>query len=75
MYYRIKSTLSIAYLNDKDFVNNELNTLDTYIRNIKNQLGNNDKEILKSTPIYKISSNIGKKNIEEKYYKLAIYQL
>ena len=34
MYYRIRETHSIAYLNDKEYVNNELKTLDTHINKL-----------------------------------------
>ena len=75
MYYRIRETHSIAYLNDKEYVNNELKTLDTHINKIKNRINNNDKDLLIDIPNYKSSTNIGKKNIEEKYYSLVTYQL
>ena len=35
MYYRIRETHSTAYLNDKEYVNNELKTLDAHITKIK----------------------------------------
>ena len=75
MYYRIRETHSTAYLNDKEYVNNELKTLDTHINKIKHYMNNKNNDVLKDIPIYKTSSNIGKKNIEEKYYSLETYQL
>lgn len=34
-YYRLKSTMSIAYLNDKQYVNSELRKLEEYILELK----------------------------------------
>ena len=35
LYYRLRGTYSIAYLNDKEYINNELKTLDTHINKLK----------------------------------------
>ena len=75
MYYRIRETHSVAYLNDKEYVNNELKTLDTNISKIKDHINNKNNDSLSDIPKYKSASSFGEKNIEERYYSLAIYQL
>merc|ERR1712112_775187 len=66
MYYRIRETHSIAYLNDKEYVNNELKTLDTHINKLKQNIINNNKEMLSDIPIYKSPNETRKNNIENK---------
>ena len=60
MYYWIRETHSISYLNGKEYINNELKTLDTYVNSISNHIQNNDEEFLNNIIHSKTSSIIGK---------------
>ena len=52
MYYRIRETHSISYLNGEDY-NNELKTLDDYVNSIGNRIRNKDDEFLNNIIRYK----------------------
>ena len=42
MFHRLKTTLSVAYLNGKNYINNELFGLDKYIDKLKNIINQNN---------------------------------
>ena len=60
MYYRIGETKRSAYLNDKEYVENEIKSLNTYINTTETYIDNNDEE-LNNLIHYKTLSEKGKK--------------
>ena len=66
MYYRIRETHSISYLNGAEYINNELKSTGTYINSIGNQIRNNHEGLLKNIIHYKTLSNIGEGRAENK---------
>ena len=69
-YYGIRETQSIAYLNDKGYIDNELKTLDTYINLLANHILSNE-ENLNNIIRYKTLSTIGKHRSEK--YRIWVY--
>ena len=61
MYYRIRETHSISYLNDEAYINNELKSMGTYINSLGDQINNNDERLLRNIIYYKTLSDIGVK--------------
>ena len=64
-YYRIRETHSISYLNDKEYINNELRTIDAPVSLIKNNINNRNNDSLNGILQYKTLSLIGKEHMEE----------
>ena len=72
MYYRIRGAHSTSYLNDKEYINNELETIDTHVRVIANQINRKNGEIFNNILQYRTLSLIGKDILELKYLRLEI---
>ena len=60
MYYRIRDAHSISYLNGKEYINNELKTLDAHVNSIENHINDND-DIVNNTQQSEALSFIGGK--------------
>ena len=65
-YYRIRETHSSAYRNDKEYINNELKTLDSQVSVLTNHVNSKNEDILNNILRCKTISLIGKEHTKGK---------
>ena len=70
MYYRLKETHSISYLNGKEYINNKLMTLGSYIKTISLYITNNQECGLNNPMRYKTMNEEMRQNMCNKINEL-----
>ena len=67
MEYRIRETHSTSYVNDKEYINNALKTLDSHVWSVKNHINNKNEDIVNKMSQCKTLSSVGESHTTEKY--------